>query len=139
MARPIINVPATAKRGQVIEIKTLISHVMETGYRHTETGQRVPRNIITEFVCAYNDEEMVKAVEEIGQGAVINRFKGLGEMNPNQLWETTMNPESRTMKRIEIQDAMLADQLFSLLMGEDVEPRRQFIIEHANEVVNLDV
>ncbi|MBP6021269.1 MAG: DNA topoisomerase (ATP-hydrolyzing) subunit B [Candidatus Methanomethylophilaceae archaeon] len=90
-------------------------------------------------IYAYNEEEMVKAVEEIGQGAIINRFKGLGEMNPNQLWETTMNPESRTMKRIEIQDAMLADQLFSLLMGEDVEPRRQFIIEHANEVVNLDV
>jgi sulfur-oxidizing protein SoxZ len=61
MARPIINVPAKAKRGQVVEIKTLISHVMETGYRHTETGERVPRDIITEFVCTYNDEEVFHA------------------------------------------------------------------------------
>jgi sulfur-oxidizing protein SoxZ len=61
MARPIINVPAKARRGQVIEIKTLVSHVMETGYRHTETGARVPRDIITEFVCAYNDEEIFRA------------------------------------------------------------------------------
>jgi len=61
MARPIINVPAKARRGQVIEIKTLVSHVMETGYRHTETGERVPRDIITEFVCTYNDEEIFRA------------------------------------------------------------------------------
>jgi sulfur-oxidizing protein SoxZ len=61
MARPIINVPAKARRGQVIEIKTLVSHVMETGYRHTETGARVPRDIITEFVCSYNDEEIFRA------------------------------------------------------------------------------
>jgi sulfur-oxidizing protein SoxZ len=61
MARPIINVPAKAKRGQVIEIKTLISHVMETGYRHTETGTRIPRDIITAFVCTYNDTEIFRA------------------------------------------------------------------------------
>ena len=61
MARPIINVPAKAKRGEVIEIKTLISHVMETGYRHTETGARIPRDIITEFVCTYNGEEIFRA------------------------------------------------------------------------------
>ncbi|MCL2031668.1 MAG: DNA topoisomerase (ATP-hydrolyzing) subunit B [Methanomassiliicoccaceae archaeon] len=88
---------------------------------------------------AYNNEEMAKALEDMGTGANISRYKGLGEMNPQQLWETTMNPETRLMKRVEIEDGMLADQLFSILMGDDVEPRREFIIEHAHEVINLDV
>jgi sulfur-oxidizing protein SoxZ len=61
MARPIINVPPKAKRGQVIEIKTLISHVMETGYRHTETGARIARDIVTEFSCTYNGSEIFRA------------------------------------------------------------------------------
>ncbi len=90
-------------------------------------------------IYAYNDEELAKAMAELGQGALISRYKGLGEMNPQQLWDTTMNPETRVMKKIEITDAILADQLFSILMGDDVEPRRDFIIEHAHEVINLDV
>ena len=90
-------------------------------------------------IYAYNDEEMAAAVAELGQGANVSRYKGLGEMNPQQLWETTMNPETRVMKKIMIEDAILSDQLFSVLMGEDVGPRREFIIEHAHEVVNLDV
>ncbi|MCL2147813.1 MAG: DNA topoisomerase (ATP-hydrolyzing) subunit B [Methanomassiliicoccaceae archaeon] len=88
---------------------------------------------------AYNEGEMAKALEEFGQGANVSRYKGLGEMNPQQLWETTMDPETRLMKRVEIEDGMLADQLFSILMGDDVDPRREFIIEHAHEVINLDV
>lgn len=90
-------------------------------------------------IYAYTEEEMAAAVAELGQGANVSRYKGLGEMNPQQLWETTMNPETRIMKKIMIQDGILADQLFSVLMGDDVEPRREFIIEHAHEVINLDV
>lgn len=87
----------------------------------------------------YNEDEMNKAVAAMGQGCNVSRYKGLGEMNPQQLWETTMDPENRIMKRIMVQDAAEADRLFSVLMGDDVEPRREFIIEHAKEVVNLDV
>jgi len=90
-------------------------------------------------IYCYTEEEMAKAVAEIGQGCNVSRYKGLGEMNPQQLWETTMDPENRMMKKVYIEDAILADQLFSVLMGDDVEPRREFIIEHAHEVINLDV
>ena len=90
-------------------------------------------------IYAYNDEEMRAAMAEIGQGAQASRYKGLGEMNPQQLWETTMDPSTRLMKKITIEDAILADQLFSTLMGDEVEPRRAYIIEHAHEVMNLDV
>ena len=90
-------------------------------------------------IYVYNEDEMKAAMQEMGPGAQANRYKGLGEMNPHQLWETTMDPQNRVMKKITIADAMLADQLFSVLMGDDVEPRRQYIIEHAHEVMNLDV
>jgi DNA gyrase subunit B len=68
----------------------------------------------------------------------ISRFKGLGEMNPEELWETTMNPETRTLRRITLEDAVKADEVFTILMGEEVEPRKQWIETNARYVVNLD-
>jgi len=86
----------------------------------------------------YSDRELEDLLKRIGD-AEVQRFKGLGEMNPEQLWETTMDPKSRILVKVTLEDALQAEQLFSILMGEDVEARKQFIIEHSKEVKNLDV
>lgn len=88
----------------------------------------------------YSDEELAQKLDEIGRdGITVQRYKGLGEMNPEQLWETTMDPEKRTVLQVHLREAEEADSIFTILMGDKVEPRRRFIEEHANLVRNLDL
>jgi len=88
---------------------------------------------------AYSDKEKDKLLKEIGEKANLQRYKGLGEMNPAQLWETTMNPENRTLLLVTIEDAAESDRTFDMLMGDAVDPRRKFIQTHAKAVRNLDI
>ena len=98
-----------------------------------------PKNIAEEFTTAEQGEEMEETTIE-GLGKIkIQRYKGLGEMNPSQLWETTMNPNQRILKQVTIQDAEQANAIFSILMGSEVAPRKKFIQTHATNVQNLDI
>ncbi len=91
-------------------------------------------------VYCYTDEDMAQHLQEMGRDNVnIQRYKGLGEMNPEQLWETTMNPKTRIMVKVTMEDAMKADAIFNVLMGEDIAPRKEFIEKNAKSVKNLDV
>jgi len=87
----------------------------------------------------YSDAELADAQKQHDGKASVQRYKGLGEMNADQLWETTLNPQNRVLKKITIKDAQLADAIFTILMGIDVEQRRKFLEEHSHEVSFLDI
>jgi DNA gyrase subunit B len=92
-----------------------------------------------EVIYVYSEQEKDKALETLGEKVSVQRYKGLGEMNPKQLWSTTMDTSTRVLKQVAIEDAVAADQVFTTLMGDEVGPRRKFIQEHAKEVQELDV
>ncbi len=113
--------------------------VIEQGYIYIAQPPlyKVQRGNLVRY--AFSDEELEAIKAEIGDKVNIQRYKGLGEMNPEQLWDTTMNPQDRTLIKVNIEDAIEADEVFSMLMGDEVEPRRNFIVENAQFVKNLDI
>jgi DNA gyrase subunit B len=116
------------------EIKKLFNDLLAIGMPPYSIDEGESKTQLKSF------PEILNYVMEGGKkGQYIQRYKGLGEMNPAQLWETTMNPETRVLLQVRVEDAVEADEIFSTLMGDEVEPRRKFIEEHALTVKNLDI
>jgi DNA gyrase subunit B len=116
---------------QVGEVAAQLSGLLQDGATVSRGGR-------TQAIGSFREAQNW-LLEEAKKGRAIQRFKGLGEMNPEQLWDTTVNPETRRLLKVRIEDAVAADQIFSTLMGDVVEPRRDFIEENALRVGNLDV
>lgn len=117
-----------------------LPYLIENGYIYIAMPPLFKIQLGKEVFYAYNDEErdgIIKSHKN-GREPVVQRYKGLGEMNPEQLWETTMNPQNRTLKKVNIEDAVVADKIFSMLMGDEVPPRKRFIQTHA-KTATLDI
>jgi DNA gyrase subunit B len=139
--KSVTGLPEPTRFEMLIEGKKAAA-VARAASGNTETENTSANSVVTAegAVPVVNLEQLVAAIHESGKrGMEIKRFKGLGEMDAEQLWDTTMNPENRVLLRVTWDAASEAEKLFSILMGDDVEPRRKYIEDHALEVKNLDV
>jgi DNA gyrase subunit B len=113
--------------------------IIEKGYLYIAQPPLYRVQVGKEIKYAYTEEEKEKILSKIKSPFSLQRYKGLGEMNPDQLWETTMDPKNRVLKKVEIEDVKETDRVFDILMGKEVLPRKKFIQTYAKEVRNLDI
>lgn len=135
------NMKFEAKINRELITSVLYKNIQKI-YKVIETFDKPPFELIENNVKTIinNKEELIETIIRNGKkGLVVQRYKGLGEMNPGQLWETTMDPEKRVLLQVKTDDAVAADEIFTVLMGDQVEPRREFIHKHSNQVRNLDI